>query len=447
METAALVMGSSVILARVQMALTLGFHICFAVLGIGLPVLILFAEWRGLRGPDPVWRALARRWARAFAVLFAVGAVSGTVLAFELGLLWPAFMERFGAVIGLPFTLEAFAFFLEAIFLGIYLYGWDRLSPRAHWISGFPIALAGAASGWFVVTANAWMNSPQGFRLEGERVVAADPWVAMLNPATPAQTVHMLLAAYVTTGCLVAAWYAWRLLRGRDDLYHRRGLAAGLALAGVCIPLQIASGDWAARVVERTQPAKLAAAEGLFRTQAGAPLLIGGIPDPESGQVRWGLEIPGGLSLLLHGDREAVVQGLDAFPPEDTPPVVVVHLAFQVMVAAGMALLALALWAAGAAWRRRALPSGRLFRWCVVVAGPLSLVALEAGWVVTEVGRQPWIVQGVMRTRDAATSAPGVGWVLAATLVIYLALTAGAVVVLRELARRPLSDDGVIDGA
>lgn len=422
------------------MAFTLGFHIVLASLGVGLPVLMLCAEWRFLRTGDEGWKALARRWSKAFAVLFAVGAVSGTVLSFELGLLWPQFMGTFGSVIGLPFTLEAFAFFLEAIFVGIYLYTWDRLPPRAHWWSGFPVAIAGFASAWFVVTANAWMNTPQGFELMDGRVVEADPIAAMLNPATGAQTTHMILAAYMVTGFIVASFYATARLRGRDTLYHRRAMTLGLALGMVLAPVQVLVGDWTAKMVARTQPVKLAAMEGQFRTEAGAPLRIGGLPDEEARITRYAVEIPGGLSWLAYDDTDAVVKGLDDFPPGDTPPVAIVHLAFQLMVAIGIGLVLLGVWAGWSVWRRRRLPGSRAFLWALAVSGPLVAVALEAGWVVTEVGRQPWIVQGIMRTADAVTTAPGIRWLLAATVTIYTILTAGVIAVLRLLARVPLPE-------
>lgn len=431
---------SNLLAARVQMAFTLGAHIVLACLGVGMPVLMLFAEWRYLRTGDTGWKTLARRWSKAFAVLFAVGAVSGTVLSFELGLLWPTFMGTYGSVIGLPFTLEAFAFFLEAIFVGIYLYGWDRLPPRAHWWAGWPIALSGFASAWFVVTANAWMNAPQGFRLENGVVVEADPWAAMFNPATPAQTTHMVLAAYMVTGFVVAAFYAWERLRGRDGDFQRRAMTLAFALGAICTPAQIIVGDWAAKVVAATQPVKLAAMEGQFRTEAGAPLRLGGWPDEHARETRHAIEIPKGLSWLAYGDPEAVVRGLDEFPSGDTPPVRIVHVAFQTMVAIGMGLTLLSGWVGWSVWRRRLLPEWKAFLWVLALAGPLSVVALEAGWVVTEVGRQPWIVQGYMRTAEAVTEAPGIPWLLPTTVVIYTILLVGMVVVLRLLTRLPIAE-------
>ena len=431
---------SNLLAARLQMAVTLGFHIILACFGVGLPVLMLLAEGMFLRTGDEAWRTLARRWSRAFAVLFAVGAVSGTVLSFELGLLWPEFMRLFGPVIGLPFTLEGFAFFLEAIFVGIYLYGWDRLSPRAHWLAGFPIAVGGLASAWFVVTVNAWMNSPQGFRLADGAVVDVDPLTAMLNRATGAQTTHMIIAAYLVTGFAVASAYAVPILRGQGTGHHRRALAAALAPAALLAPLQLVAGHWSAQVVAATEPIKLAAMEGQFKTETGAPLRVGGLPDGEAHVTRYAVEIPGGLSWLAYGNRSAKVRGLDDFPRDETPPTAVVHVAFQMMVAAGLWMLLVSFMTAWSVWRRKQLPNGRLFLSAVVIGGPLSVVALEAGWVVTEVGRQPWIVHGFMRTADAVTDAPGVPWVLGATLAFYGVLAIGTASVLRILARVPLEE-------
>jgi cytochrome d ubiquinol oxidase subunit I len=422
--------------ARAQMAVSLGFHIVFACLGVGLPVLLLFAEYRANRTGDEVWMALARRWAKAFGILFAVGAVSGTVLSFALGLFWPGLMGGWGSVVGLPFALEAFAFFFEAIFLGIYLYGWDRLSPWAHWWSGVPVAIAGVASAWFVVTANAWMQTPVGFTLRDGTLVDVDPIGAMLNPSTPVMTTHMILAAYMATGLGVAAVYAIGMLRGRRDEYHRRGLAAGLVLGLSLAPIQVVVGDWAARHVADTQPVKLAALEGQWETTARAPLRIGGIPFPSQERTRFAIEIPGGLSWLAYGDPNAVVEGLKDVPRGDRPNTVLVHLAFQTMVAVGTGLLVLGAWAAVSGIRRRRVPDGRWFLRAAVVAGPAAFVAVEAGWIVTEVGRQPWVVQGLLRTADAVTTRSGVGIDLAVTILIYVLLGTACAWLLLRLARR-----------
>jgi cytochrome bd ubiquinol oxidase subunit I len=413
--------------AREQMAFSLAFHIIFAVFGMGMPWLLLYVERRHILSGDEVWYRLARRWSRAFAVVFAVGAVSGTVLSFEFGLLWPTFMERYGGVFGISFTLEAFAFFLEAIFLGLYLYSWDRLSPRAHWWTGVPVAVSGMASALFVTTANAWMNTPVGMVEVDGRVVSAEPLAPFLAPASPHQVVHMLLAALMCTGFGVASVYAVAMLRGRRDEYHRRGFRVGLALGAVVAPIQVVVGDWAVRAVAEQQPVKLAALESLERTGPNAPLSVGPV------------ELPGALSFLLHGRTDAVVTGLDVVAPADRPPVAITHLSFDLMVAIGFGLLALAGWAAWR-WRRR---SSRLsfvdnpwFLRAAALAGPASVVALLAGWITTEVGRQPWIVHLVLRTRDAVSDQPGLYWYFYGTLVVYAVLATSLVAILRRLARR-----------
>ena len=413
--------------AREQMAFSLAFHIVFAVFGMGLPWLLLFVERRWIRTGDRTWYVLARRWSRAFAVVFAVGAVSGTVLSFEFGLLWPTFMQRYGGVFGLAFTLEAFAFFLEAIFLGLYLYGWDRLSPRAHWWTGVPVAVSGMASALFVTTANAWMNTPVGFVEADGQVVSAEPLAPFLAPATPHQVVHMLLAALMCTGFGVASVYAVALLRGRRGAYYRRGLAVGLALGAAVTPVQIVVGDWAVRAVAEQQPVKLAALEAWERTGPDAALRVGPV------------ELPGLLSLLLHGRTDAVVTGLDVVPPADRPPGMVTHLSFDVMVAIGFGLLALAAWSLWR-WRRRreSFVEDKWFLRAVAAAGPGSVLALLAGWIATEVGRQPWIVHLYLRTRDAVSDQPGLAWFCYGTVVVYAVLAISLVAILRRLSRTPL---------
>jgi cytochrome d ubiquinol oxidase subunit I len=393
--------------ARSQMAMSLGFHIIFAVVGIGMPLLMVLAEWRWRRGGDGIYLELAHRWAKGTAILFAVGAVSGTVLSFELGLLWPGFMAHAGAIIGMPFSLEGFAFFTEAIFLGIYLYGWDRISPRAHLTAGVLVALSGALSGIFVVIANSWMNTPAGFDLVNGRLVNVNALAAMRNPAAFAQTLHMTLAAYASTGFVVAGIHALALLRDPRNAFHRRALTVALLVGAPAALLQPLSGDLSARVVARWQPVKLAAMEGHFKTERGAPLRIGGWPDEASGQTRYALEIPKGLSLLAFHDPGAEVKGLEAFPREDWPPVAPVHIAFQVMVGLGSFMALVAAWALALMARRRDLTAHRWLLRAIGVAAPMGFICIEAGWVVTEVGRQPWVIQGVLRTADAVTPMPG----------------------------------------
>jgi cytochrome d ubiquinol oxidase subunit I len=422
--------------SRAQMGVSLAFHIVFASLGVGLPIFLLVAEYLGIRRKDEIWMDLAHRWAKAFSLLFAVGAVSGTVLSFSLGLFWPGLMGRFGSVIGLAFSLEAFAFFLEAIFLGIYLYGWQRLSPWKHWMSGIPVAASGAASAWFVVTVNAWFQTPAGFVLNTSgKVSAVSPWHAMFNRSTPVMTAHMLIAAYMATGLVIASVYAAGMLRGRRDASHRRALALGLTVGLVLAPVQIVVGDMAARLVARTQPVKLAAMESQWITQHGAPLHLGGIPIPSEHRTIFVVEIPKGLSLIAYGDPNATVTGLNSVPPDLQPNTIIVHIAFQLMVVIGFALGGLGIWALVSWLRRRALPDRRGFLRLVLVAGPAAFVAIEAGWMVTELGRQPWLVEGYLKTKDAVTSRGGIGWDLLVTVAIYVALGLTCSLLLLRLAR------------
>jgi cytochrome bd ubiquinol oxidase subunit I len=429
----------NVILARTTMGTSLAFHIVFAALGVGLPMLLMVAEGLGLWRRDPVWTTLARRWSGAFGILFAVGAVSGTVLSFELGLLWPRFMAFSGSMIGLPFSAEGFAFFLEAVFLGLYLYGWDRLPPLQHWLCSIPLVISGGASALFVVMVNAWMNTPSGFQLQGGQLTHVDPLAAAFNPSVPTEDPHMLFAAYTVSGFLVAAVYASGMLQGRFDAAHRRGLVMGLTMGSIAIVLGMVWGDASARFVYSAQPAKFAAMEGLFRSTSGAPLTVGGIPSSAQGRVLYGIEIPYGLSVLAAFNPQAPVKGLDSFPAADRPNPVLVHLSFDTMVGLSclVSLVALVFWLV--AWHRRRLPRHRPLLAALVASGPAVVVAMEAGWFVTEFGRQPWVVQGILRTKDAATQAPALGPTFVIFLLIYLVLavtTARLLILLAQRQRR-----------
>ncbi len=393
--------------ARAQMAMSLGFHIVFAMVGIAMPVLMVMAERRWQRTGDRMYLELAHRWAKGTAILFAVGAVSGTVLSFELGLLWPTFMEHAGAIIGMPFSLEGFAFFTEAVFLGVYLYGWERISPRAHLAAGWAVAISGTLSGVFVVIANAWMNAPVGFRWVDGRAVDIDPIAAMMSPAAFPQVLHMTLAAYAATGLVVAGIHAFPLLRQPRNAFHRRALSVALLVGAPAAVLQPLSGDLSAKFVAHWQPTKLAAMEGQFKTERGAPLRIGGWPDEATGRTRFAIEIPYGLSFLAFKDLGAEVKGLEAFPRAEWPPVVIVHMAFQVMVGLGTFLALVSLVALWLMWRRRDLARHRWLLRALVLAAPMGFICAEAGWVVTELGRQPWIIYRIMKTADAVTPMPG----------------------------------------
>ena len=422
------------------MALSLGWHIVIACIGVGMPLLVLIAEHRAIRSGDPLLMVLARRWSRVLNVLFAIGAVSGTILSFELGILWPGFMGRFGDVIGLPFAIEGFAFFVEAIFIGIYQYGWDRLPPRVHWWSGVPIVVAGVASAFFVVAANAFMNQPAGFRLDAAgEVTDIDPLAAMFNRALWPQATHMILAAFIVSGFLVAMVHAFALRRHRASRYHRLGFTIAFSMAAIAVPAQLVVGDWAARLLYRYQPTKFAALEAVQHSGTHQPLHIGGIV--VDGEVKYGIKLPNGLSLLAEHSPDAYVKGLDQVPKADQPPVGIVRASFQLMVAIGFGLLGLGAWFAWCVLRRKRLPSSRWFWWFAVAAGPAAVVALEAGWIVTEVGRQPWIVYGVLRVRDAVTHADGIRVGYALLVVVYAVMTVAAVVVVRGLTHVPLEDD------
>jgi cytochrome bd ubiquinol oxidase subunit I len=415
----------TVLAARALMGISLGFHILYATIGVGLPLLLMLAEGIALRTGDDTYRQMARRWIRPAALLFAIGAVSGTILSFELGFLWPRFMEFSGPLIGFPFWMEGYAFFTEAIFLALYLYGDQRLSRRALFLCTIPMTIASALSAVFVISANAWMNTPAGFRLENGVMVDLSPLQAFANPAWAHQAVHGTAAAYVATGFAMAGIYALALLRGRTSLYYRKALTLSLAVGTLFLPVMLASGDWAASHLAHHQPAKLAAAEAHFHTMAAAPLVIGGWPDVEAKEVRYGIEIPWLLSMLAFRDPEAVVLGLDAFPAADIPDPRMVHPFFALMVGAFFLMAAAALWFWWHRWRRPGISLPRNLLWGILLASPFGLLALEAGWLVTEFGRQPWIIVGHMRVSDGVTPNEGIGLILLLFSIVYVMLSLG----------------------
>ena len=420
--------------AREQMAFSLGWHIVLACFGVAFPTMIYVVHRRGLTRDDPVALGLARRWAKVSAVLFAIGAVSGTVLSFEMGLLWPGLMGRFGDVLGLPFALEGLSFFVEAIFLGLYLYGWSRLPPRRHLATLVPMGLAGIVGTFCVVSVNAWMNNPTGFRIVGGEVTDVHPWRAMFNRGVWLQFAHMWVAAFMVVGFVVAGVYAAGMLRGRRDAHHRLGFAVPFAFASVATLLQPLLGHVLGLQVGDHQPAKVAAFELATSTEERAPFHLGGVL--VDGDVRWALTIPRLGSLIARNSFTEAVPGLDGVPPEDRPPVNLTHLSFQGMVGIGL-LLALGVVLFWVARRRGADPTRhRQVLLAVVAAGPLAVVALEAGWVATEVGRQPWTVWQVLRTADAASPNSWLWLSFAVVLLVYAGMTAGAWVVLRSMARR-----------
>ncbi|WP_248353126.1 cytochrome ubiquinol oxidase subunit I [Anaeromyxobacter oryzae] len=422
---------SDLLAARALFGTSLVFHIVFAAVGVAMPLFMVLAEWRWRRTGDPVHLDVARRWAKGVAILFAVGAVSGTVISFELGLLWPRFMAFAGPIIGMPFSLEGFAFFAEAIFLGIYLYGWDRTGPRLHLAAGAMVALSGAVSAFFVTLANAWMNVPAGFSVDAAgAATGVAPAVAMFPPGWAHEVVHVLLSSYAATGFAVAGIHAFLLLRHGDHAFHRAALRIALGVGALAALLQPLSGDFSARQIARTQPVKLAALEGQFETERGAPLRVGGLPDAAAEQTRFALEIPRGLSLLAFHDPGAEVKGLKAFPRDVWPNTRLVHLAFQVMVGLGslLALVALA-WVVQRVRGRE--PGPRLLR-AIVLASPMGFLALEAGWLVTEWGRQPFTIWGTMRTADAVTPVTNLAAPLVAFTLLYVFLGVMVIVLVRR---------------
>jgi cytochrome bd ubiquinol oxidase subunit I len=434
--------GADVVPARAQMASTLGFHIILACLGIALPTIVLLAEFIGLRRSDPVAMTLARRWSQAMGVLVAVGAVTGTVLSFEMGLLWPGLMRRYGAVLGLPFGVEGVFFFLEAIFTAIYLYGWRRVPGWAHFWTGVPIAVSGIFGAMSVIAVNSWMNQPGGFTERGGQIVSVNPWQVFFNHAALYEMPHMILAAYMVSGFLVAGVYAAGILRGRRDRYHYTGFAIGFVPAAVLTPFQIFVGDTAARAIAHDQPVKFATMEYVADTSTKVPEWLGGVY--VNGKIYGGIRVPWMDSVLVGFSPNTKVTGWNSVPAAERPPAVsLIHLCFDVMVGLGFLLLLAGLWAAWTWWRARRLPRPRLFWALGAVSGVAAIVAMEAGWVVTEVGRQPWIVYRLQTTAEAATTNGGVSTTLTLIVILYAVLGAATILILRMLSRRWRRSDAV----
>jgi cytochrome bd ubiquinol oxidase subunit I len=423
--------------ARQMQALSFIVHIPLVCFGIAFPVMVLFAEGRWLRSGDPVYREIARRWSRVMIGLFAVGVITGTILSFEMGLLWPNFTATFGGVFGLGFAIEGFSFFMEAIFIGIYVYGWNRLSPRTHLLSGIPIVITGFTGSLMVISVNAWMQHPGGFTLHHGKVVHANPWSALFgNDFLWHELLHMYVAGYMVTGFVVAGVYGFARLRGRWGRYERAALAIPLTIAVLASVVQAPIGDWAARDVATNQPVKLAAMEGLYRTTHGASEHVLGWY--VNGRIKFGIPIPHLLSLLAFHSWNATVKGLDTVPAAQRPPVNVVRADFQIMVGIGTLLVLFSLFTLAVALRSKRLPESAWFYRALVATGPLALLALITGWVVTEVGRQPWVVYRVMLTSHAVTGAPGIPVGYGALIVAYLGVGVGVAWMLRRLAKRPL---------
>jgi len=432
--------GAQVVPARAQMAATLGFHIILACFGIALPSIVLLAEFIGLRRENQTAMRLARRWSQVMGVLVAVGAVTGTVLSFEMGLLWPGLMRQYGSVLGLPFGVEGLFFFLEAIFAGIYLWGWRRLPGWAHWWSGVPIAVSGIFGAIAVIAVNAWMNTPGGFTEVDGRITSVDVWQVFFSRSAVYEMPHMVLAAYMVAGFGVASVYAVGILRGRRDRYHYTGFALGFVPAAILTPFQIFVGDTAARAIASDQPVKFAAMEYVAQTSRQVPEWLAGVY--VNGHIYAGIKIPYLDSLLVGFGPGTKVIGWDSVAPADRPPVVwLIHLSFDVMVGLGTLLLLVGLWAAWTWWRRRRWPRPLLFWALGAVSGLAAIVAMECGWVVTEEGRQPWVVYGLQTTAQAATTNGGVLASLGIVIVVYGVIGVATIAILLMLSRRWRRDD------
>ncbi len=408
--------------ARLQMAVSLGFHIIFACIGMTMPFLMAVSEWKYNRTGDPIYLDLTKAWSKGVAIFFATGAVSGTALSFELGLLWPTFMEHAGPIFGMPFSLEGTAFFLEAIALGLYLYGWNKVNKWAHWGFGIVVGISGVMSGIFVVAANAWMNSPTGFDWVDGQAINVDPIAAMFNPAWFSQAQHMIMASFVATSFAVAGIHAYLLMKNPGNELHKKALKIAMIFAAVSAILQPISGDISAKFVAEYQPIKFAAMESHFETSRNAPIIIGGIPNKEERKIEYGIEIPGALSFLAFNDFNAEVKGLNEFPEDEWPPLAIVHISFQVMVGIGMILAAVGLIYLFFLWRKKEQIFKKWFLKILFICTPLGFIAVEAGWIVTEVGRQPWIIYGIMKTKDSLTSMPGLTYTFILFVLLYLLL-------------------------
>jgi cytochrome d ubiquinol oxidase subunit I len=430
------------IAARSQMALSLAFHIIFSCIGMVMPFFMAVSHYYYLKTRKMVFRNVTRAWSKGVAIFFATGAVSGTVLSFELGLLWPGFMKHAGPIFGLPFSLEGTAFFIEAIALGFFLYGWGKFNKWFHWFTGVVVGVSGLISGILVVAANAWMNSPTGFDYKDGIYFNIDPVKAMFNDAWFSQALHMCLAAFAATGFAVAGVHALMVLRRKNIEFHSAAFRIAAIFACTAALLQPLSGDHSARDVAKRQPAKLAAMEGLFQSGTRVPLLIGGIPDSKTHTVPYSFEIPGMLSFMIGGNMSTEVKGLDQFPVEDQPPVVITHIAFQVMVALALIMFGVSGLYFFVLWRKRSLEKNRWLLWLFALSTPLGFLAVEAGWTVTELGRQPWILHGIMRTRDAVTPMPGIQYTFYLFTAVYISLALFVILLLyRQIKMVPVLYD------
>ncbi|MBT2643167.1 cytochrome ubiquinol oxidase subunit I [Bacillus sp. ISL-41] len=433
----------SVFFSRVLTELTLSFHIIYATIGVGIPLMIMIAQWLGIKKQDEHYILLARRWTRGFVITVAVGVVTGTAIGLQLSLLWPNFMELAGNVIALPLFMETFAFFFEAIFLGIYLYTWDRFeNQKKHLLLLIPVAVGASFSAVFITIVNAFMNAPQGFDLVNGQLVNINPVLAMFNPAMPTKVAHVLATAYMTSAFVLASIGAFRLLKGSDHVYHKKALFLTMKIGLIFSIAAAVIGDFSGKYLAEYQPEKLAAAEWHFETHEGAPLMLYGVLD--DGEVKYALEIPYALSILAHSDPNAEVIGLNEFPEDEIPPLYI-HYLFDGMVTIGMWMMALSLVYVVGVWMKWSFIRTRWYRWLIVFGGPLSMVAIELGWWFAEVGRQPWILRGIMKVEDAATTSGQVDLMLLLFAGLYLILAVGSTVVLTRMFRKNTVEQELAD--
>ncbi|WNF22236.1 cytochrome ubiquinol oxidase subunit I [Mesobacillus jeotgali] len=433
----------SVFFSRVLTELTLSFHIIYATIGVGIPLMIMIAQWLGIKKQDEHYILLARRWTRGFVITVAVGVVTGTAIGLQLSLLWPNFMELAGNVIALPLFMETFAFFFEAIFLGIYLYTWDRFeNQKKHLLLLIPVAIGASFSAVFITIVNAFMNAPQGFDLVDGQLVNINPILAMFNPAMPTKVAHVLATAYMTSAFVLASIGAFRLLKGSNHIYHKKALFLTMKIGLIFSIAAAVIGDFSGKYLAEYQPEKLAAAEWHFETHEGAPLMLYGVLD--DGEVKYALEIPYALSILAHSNPNAEVIGLNEFPEDEIPPLYI-HYLFDGMVTIGMWMMALSLAYVVGVWMKWSFIRTRWYRWLIVFGGPLSMVAIELGWWFAEVGRQPWILRGIMKVEDAATTSGQVDLMLLLFAGLYLILAIGSTVVLTRMFRKNTVEQELAD--
>jgi cytochrome d ubiquinol oxidase subunit I len=414
------------------MAISLGFHIIYSCIGMVMPVFMAISNYKWIKTGEPVYKNITQAWSKGVAIFFATGAVSGTILSFELGLLWPKFMEHAGPIFGMPFSLEGVAFFIEAIALGFFLYGWNRFNKWFHWGTGIMVGVSGIASGILVVSANSWMNSPSGFDYINGQYLNIDPIKAMFNGSWFSEALHMTIAAFSATGFAVAGIHALMIAKKQNVLFHTKAFKIAIVFGAIAAILQPFSGDLSAKNAAEKQPSKLAAMEAYFHTQPYSPLTIGGIPDIANKKVNYGIEIPGLLSFLVYDNFKQPVKALDTIPKENQPPITVTHIAFEIMIAIGSVMMLIGILYFVAIWKKQSWLSKKWFLNLFILSTPFGFIALEAGWTVTEVGRQPWIIQGVMRTSEAVTPMPGIQYSFYLFSVVYIILSIAVILLLKR---------------